>query len=61
MMALKEGRHQAAADLLGRAVSFNAQKSDYHYCPGAAYRGLGDAERAVACYRTRAAAAAKLR
>jgi len=52
MLALKEGRHQAAIDLLGRAISVNVQKSDYHYCLGAAYRGLGDAERAAACYRT---------
>jgi tetratricopeptide (TPR) repeat protein len=51
MLALKEGRHQAAIDLLGRAIGFDAQKSDYHYCLGAAYRGLGNVVRAAACYR----------
>jgi tetratricopeptide (TPR) repeat protein/ADP-heptose:LPS heptosyltransferase len=52
MLALKEGRYQAAIDLLGRAISVRASKADYHYCLGAAHRGQGDMDRAAACYKT---------
>jgi tetratricopeptide (TPR) repeat protein len=50
MLALKEGRCQAAVHLLGRAIAARPEKADYHYCLGAAHRGMGENDRAAASY-----------
>ncbi len=51
MLALREGRHQASADLVSRAIALDGQMADYHYCLGAAYRGLGQFDRAHGSYQ----------
>lgn len=51
MLALKDGRHEAAVELLRRAVALDGGKADHHHALGAAYRAAGRPDRAAACYR----------
>jgi predicted O-linked N-acetylglucosamine transferase (SPINDLY family) len=52
MLAQQTGHHQAAAQLIGRAVELLPTAPELHTNLGVTLAALGDPDRAAACYRT---------
>jgi tetratricopeptide (TPR) repeat protein/2-polyprenyl-3-methyl-5-hydroxy-6-metoxy-1,4-benzoquinol methylase len=48
IIATQTGRHELAAELIGRAIQFNDRVPEFHYNIGIAFGSLGQFERAVA-------------
>jgi TPR repeat len=51
MLALKDGRAEAAVELFKRAIALDVSKADYHYGLGTAFRAAGQMDRVPGCYR----------
>ena len=51
VLAYQTGRHKAAAELIGRAISLHGENASYHSNLGLALQELGDLETAAECFR----------
>jgi tetratricopeptide (TPR) repeat protein len=51
MIAHRDGRHQAAVDVLGKAIALDPTNADFHFGLGLARRALGRLDEAAASFR----------
>ena len=51
VIAFQVGRHEAAVDLIGKAIGVRSNIAEYHNNLGNAHKALGRHEQAAACYR----------
>jgi tetratricopeptide (TPR) repeat protein/ADP-heptose:LPS heptosyltransferase len=51
VLAMRDGRHEAAIGLLHRAIALGPPKADYHHALAGAYRASGQLDHADGCYR----------